>query len=182
MRNTGEYLRLINHFGSLIYHGDRVYEVVYAALHTPSEHHMGGDAMPLELQFICRSSDDGAIIGVSVLYKEGPSNDFLAKLIDNLPKEAGKEILSTVSFNLGDALPRDVTQYKAGTRVAYPYYSYDGSLTTPPCTEGVKWYVWAKPDHVSSSQIETLKNIFKFETRRSVQDDSGRVVQLKTLF
>jgi len=182
LRNTGEYIRIVTPFGSLMYHGDRVFEVVYAAIHTPSDHHMGGESMPLELQFICRSPDDGDIVGLSLLYKEGPKNEFLAKLADNLPKDAGKETLTASSFNLGDALPRDVTQYKAGTRVAYPYYTYDGSLTTPPCTEGVKWFVWSKPDHASKEQIDSLRALFPAASNRRVQSAEGRIVQLKTLF
>jgi len=185
VRNTGQYIRVVNSQGSILYFGDQIYELVYMQIHTPGEHRMSGEMFPVEVQFYHRNSGTGDIAALSLLYKIGPHNQFLEHVISNAPNGTEEEVLTPTSTNLGDALPKDITQYKSGIRVAYPYYTYDGSLTTPPCTEGVKWFIWTKPDHVSESQAKALRDLLPNSLKtsnREAQEVNGRVVQLKTLF
>lgn len=182
VRNTGNYLRLIPHKGSLLYWGDKVFELVYAQIHTPSEHHMSGETFPVEVQFVHKSQDDDELAVLSLLYKQGLENPFLARVLEAAPVEGGKEDFLGGAINLGDAIPKDITQYKAGTRVSYPHYTYDGSLSTPPCTENTRWFVWSKPDHISKEQVDALKRLVRGSAARPLQSVNGRVVQFKTLF
>jgi len=182
VRNTGQYLRVINNFGSLMYIADRIYELVYIQVHTPSDHRMSGEEFPVELQFYHRATDDGSLAAVSLLYKLGPKSAFIDRIIESAPQQAKAEVLTTSSFNLGDAFPKDITSFKAGARTSYPYYTYQGSMTTPPCTESVKWYVWAKPNHVSQEQIDALEGMFPQGARRELQPGNDRPVLMKTLF
>lgn len=184
IRNTGNYLRVINNFGSNVHFGDKIYELMYIQVHTPSEHRMNGEQFPVELQWYHRSPEDGSIAALSLLYKEGlQENNFLQVIIDNVPSK-NEEKFTPVAVDLNSALPVDITQYKSGTRVHYPYYTYQGSLTTPPCTQDVKWFVWSKPDIITKAQVESLSAIFEVAPSRpgGVQPLNGRIVQLKTLF
>lgn len=182
LRNTGQYLRIVNNFGSLMYLGDKIYDLVYMQVKTPSEHRMSGEQYPVEVQWYHRAVEDGSITAVSLLYKLGPRNTFLDMLIENAPTGTGTEFLTKSSINLGDALPKDITSLRAGPRAAYPYYTYEGSLTTPPCTEGIQWLVWAKPDHVSADQAAALQGLFPDAPQRPLHPDNDRRVQFKSLF
>jgi len=181
-RNTGNYVRLIPHKGSILYWGDKVFDLIYAQIHTPSEHHMGGEVFPAEIQFVHKSQDDDQLAVLALLYKQGLDNPFIDRVLENPPMLAGKEEMINGAVNLGDVIPKDITQYKSGTRVSYPHYSYDGSLSTPPCRENVRWFVWSKPDHISKQQIERLRRLVKNPSARPVQNLNGRVVEYKTLF
>lgn len=180
-RNTGSYVRGLATFGSTMHFGDQVYDLVYMQVHTPSEHSINGEPFPLEIQWYHRAGD-GTIAALSLLYKLGATdNDFVRTIINTAPQEKGDN-LTTSAIDLMEALPRDITAYKTGTRVHYPYYTYRGSLTTPPCTDGVKWFVWAKPDVVTEQQVDALHDLFATPSRRGLQPLGDRVVQLKTLF
>jgi len=182
VRNTGSYIRLIPHRGSLLYWGDKIFELVYAQIHTPSEHHMAGETFPAEVQFVHKSQEDDQLAVLSLLIKQGAQSPFLGRVLEVAPTQAGAEEFLGAAVNLGDAVPRDITQYKSGTRVAYPHYTYEGSLTTPPCRENVRWFVWSKPDHASKDQLDKLAKLVKYSSARGLQNPNGRVVEFKTLF
>lgn len=182
VRNTGTYVRVVNNFGSLLYIADRIFELVYIQVHTPAEHRMSGEEFPVELQFYHRAVDDDSLVAVSLLYKIGPRSSFIDHIIESTPRVAKGENLTTASFNLGDAFPKDITSFKAGARVSYPYYTYQGSLTTPPCSEPVKWFIWSKPNYVSEEQADALRALFPHDSRRQLQPGNDRPVLLKTLF
>jgi len=182
VRNTGNYIRLITQKGSSLYWGDKIYDLVYAQLHTHSEHHMSGEAFPLEIQFVHKSQDDDSLAVLSLLYKQGLENAFIEKILEVAPAETAKENFLSSAINLGDAIPRDITQYKSGTRVSYPYYTYEGSLTTPPCRENVRYFVWSKPDHLSKDQGDRLRRLISRDSVRPLREAGIRVIEYKTLF
>eukprot|EP00300_Choanocystis_sp_HF-7_P004573 c13552_g1_i2.p1 GENE.c13552_g1_i2~~c13552_g1_i2.p1 ORF type:complete len:327 (+),score=75.18 c13552_g1_i2:27-983(+) len=184
LRNTGNYLRLIPHKGSLLFWGDKVFELVYASVHTPSDHHMAGESFPVEIQFVHKSIDanDDQLAVLSLLYKLGLPNAFIDRVLEVAPTEGGAEAMLGGAVNLGDVIPRDITQYKSGTRISYPHYSYDGSLASPPCRENVRWFVWSKPDQMSKHQVDGLRRLFKSPSARPLQSVNGRAVEFKTLF
>lgn len=182
VRNTGNYIRLIPHKGSIVYWGDKLFDLVYATIHTPSEHHMGGETFPVEIQFVHKSQDDDQLAVLALLYKQGLDNMFVERILEVAPSTAGSEATIDGAVNLQDAIPKDITQYKSGTRVSYPHYTYDGSLTTPPCRENVRYFVWSKPSNISKKQIERLRRLVKSNSARPIQNLNGRVVEYKTLF
>jgi len=182
LRNTGNYLRLIPHHGSILYWGDKIFELVYVQIHTPSEHRISGETFPVELQFVHKAQDDDQLAVLALLYTQGLENAFIERVLEAMPVEGGKEEFISGAVNLGDAIPKDITQYKSGTRISYPHYTYDGSLTTPPCRENVRWFVWSKPDHISKRQIDALRRLIPRSSARGVQNINSRVVEYKTLF
>jgi carbonic anhydrase len=99
-----------------------------------------------------------------VLFREGAENTALARLWEAMPAEVGKEHASNVNFDPSIFLPTD--------RV---HFEYEGSLTTPPCTEGVRWFVMRAPLEASTEQIAELKARIG-ENARSIQATNDRSV------
>ena len=92
-------------------------------------------------------NDRLAVVGVFI--EEGHSNPFFQALVDNLPHNAGQEdVISGVHLNAEDMLPHD-----------RDIYTYSGSLTTPPCSEGVSWNVMSTPIEMSGEQIAAFSAI-----------------------
>jgi|GEM_PF-260645 len=148
--------------------GDKEFELVQFHFHTASEHLVNGTEFPLELHLVHRASDGSlAVLGVFIV--SGASNEELDKIWKSLPKHAG-DSLSVASFDLRKLLPPSLDSMR-----------YSGSLTTPPCSEGVNWTVLAQPISLSPEQIQAFKNIFSGEefphgNRRPVQPLQGRSV------
>lgn len=144
--------------------GKRKYELKQFHFHTPSEHMVFGKYFALEMHLVHQNAF-GELAVVGVLIERGSHNQAFLPIWDNLPKESGKELrLENVTVNANDLLP--------GKRL---YYKYDGSLTTPPCTEGVKWFVLTTPIELSESQIASFKAIFE-NNSRPVQPLNNRKV------
>jgi carbonic anhydrase len=98
---------------------------------------------------------DGKLMVLAVLMDAGKENKFIKALWDNLPKERGKEVsVDSVKINAVDLLPSDKG-----------YYTYSGSLTTPPCSEQVTWYVLKTPIQVSADQIARFGRIYPMNAR-----------------
>jgi carbonic anhydrase len=140
------------------------YELKQFHFHAPSEHTLDGKHFTKELHFVHQNAD-GELAVVGVWVEEGSHNHALLPLSDYLPADAGDEfLLNHIKFSADDLLPSK--RY---------YYHYDGSLTTPPCTEGVKWFVLTTPIQMSDSQIASFKAIIK-NNNRPVQPQNNRKV------
>jgi len=97
----------------------------------------------------------GELAVIEVFMKEGASNTFLEKIWKHIPKAAGPEKnISGTTINIEKFLPQNKD-----------YYAYSGSLTTPPCSEGVKWFVLKQPASVSKEQIKKFTDIFPLSVR-----------------
>ncbi len=132
--NNGASVQVNYDPGSSIAWDGAVYQLVQFHFHTPSEHTVKGKTYALELHLVHRSAE-GKLAVVGVLVDIGAENPAFASIWDHLPSEAGAEqIVEGVTINAGDLLPQTKS-----------YFTYDGSLTTPPCTEGVKWFVLTNP-------------------------------------
>jgi carbonic anhydrase len=115
--------------------------------HGQSEHTIMGEANHLEAHFVhANAQGDRAVVGVMI--KDGEENSFLASFMDNLPEQPGGLYPSASEFNPIAFLPED-----------QDYFTYPGSLTTPPCDENVTWFVMEHPVEASSAQILRLKDI-----------------------
>lgn len=136
---------------------ETVYKLAQFHFHTPSEHQFNGQNLAMELHFVHQNANSEiAVLGVMI--KEGNENEVLASLWDALPMEESQDSISVKdSIDLQNILPEDQTAFY-----------YNGSLTTPPCTEEVKWIVFENPIEMSSEQIEKFKQIFP-DNHRPVQ-------------
>ena len=112
--------------------------------HSPSEHRIDGEAFPLEAHFVHKNSN-GDIAVVGLLFRLGEKNEILSVLGEAAPKKAGETV--PYAHTLAEVLTmstRDITSY----------YRYSGSLTTPPCSEGLRWYVIPMAATISKEQVD----------------------------
>lgn len=123
------------------------FELLQAHFHTPSEHSIGGRQAPMEMHLVHKSAE-GELAVIGVMMEKGEKNLALSEFWDALPQKAGPaKTIKRVLFNVRDLLPHDTG-----------YYRYMGSLTTPPCSEGVNWFVMRQPVSVNTAQIERFAN------------------------
>jgi carbonic anhydrase len=142
------------------------YELKEIHFHTPSEHKVGGVAAPLEMHMV-HQNKEGQLLVLGVFLEEGKENSPLKKVWHEFfhESEDNKESLNhDISFNALDLLPS-----------SKEYYSYKGSLTTPPCQEGVLWFVFKKPIYMSKENLHYFRTHFK-ESHRPVQKIRDRRV------
>jgi carbonic anhydrase len=141
------------------------YSLLQFHFHAPSEHQIAGKTYPLEVHFV-HGTQDGKLAVVGVFFKAGKANPDFQAILDNAPAAAGQ------------------TNTPAGVELAplalLPkfrgnFFAYAGSLTTPPCSEGVNWYVLKNPIQVSSKQIRQFQAFYS-DNARHPQDPHGRVV------
>ena len=129
------------------------YELLQFHFHHPSEHLLAGKAFDLECHFVHKASD-GAIAVVGVFIRPGAANAALKAVFDKMPKAAGPELSTGDYIDPGALLP------KAGG-----YFRYMGSLTTPPCSEGLTWTVYREPLEASVEQIRQFAALFANNAR-----------------
>ncbi len=134
-------------------------------LHIPSENTIDGKHYPMEIEFIHQSKDKQIAI-VSRMAVPGRPDRTLRKLMENLPMKAGET--SKVSHN---ALKNTEMKKKYGN-----YYRYNGSITTPPCEEGVRWFIMKQPISFSKEQYETLKKAIPQDNNRPTQKLNARLI------
>ncbi len=140
------------------------YELKQFHFHSPSEHQINGRSYAMELHFV-HANDDGALAVVGVMIDEGKEHPVLSKLWAWMPEHAGETSEQAIGIEETDLLPptRD-------------YFSYNGSLTTPPCSEGVVWMVLKNPIEASAEQIARFKERMGSATNRPVQPHNARMI------
>ena len=160
--NDGHSIQVDYEPGSSMTVGGTRYELQHFNFHRPSEERVQGLVYPFDAHLVHRAAD-GTLAVVAVLFAEGPPNAVIDTIWRNLPKEQGdRRTMANVRVNADGLLPRERS-----------YWAYVGSLTTPPCSEGVRWYVLKTPSMVSTMQL----NNFPFASNaRPVQPLNGRVV------
>lgn len=131
--------------------------------HHPSEHTVEGSQLALEMHLVHRS-DSGSLTVVGVMFKEGPANEALAPVWEHLPPEPAPAHVVPGELDLASLLPAVRTTWR-----------YRGSLTTPPCTEGVDWVVLTEPLTMSQAQIAAFAAIHPHNFR-PVQPLGDRVL------
>ena len=163
--NNGHAVQVNYANGSQLLPGDDTFELKQFHFHSPSEHTLNGKAFPIEMHLV-HADQDGDLAVVSVLMAEGPKeNPTLAKLWAQMPGKAGDKNKLGAKVNASDLLPK-----------SKDYYRYSGSLTTPPCSEGVRWYVLKQPITVSKAQIEQFTKVLEHPNNRPVQPVNARAV------
>jgi carbonic anhydrase len=150
--------------------GKEVYPLIQFHFHEPSEHVVNGETFPAELHFV-HVRENGKIAVLGVLIREGSEDTTIQTILDNMPYTHEEENADTgIEINPLSLLPNNKEDY----------YSLAGSLTTPPCSEGVDWYVLAEPITVSESQLNQLKDFYT-DNARHIQDLKGRRVSSKKI-
>lgn len=132
--------------------------------HSPSEHTIDGKSFAMEIHFV-HADNDGKLTVVGILVDEGEEHPVLSELWAFMPENPGETIQEPIGIEETDLLPP--------TR---KYYAYSGSLTTPPCTEGVKWLVLKTSVQASAEQIATFKSRVGQATNRPVQPINARLI------
>ncbi len=140
--------------GSFVSIEGKHYELQQFHFHKPAEEKIDGKGHDMDVHLV-HKGPDGKLIVIAVLLDAGKANKVIKSIWDNLPKEKGKEVLvDAVKVNAVDLLPSDKG-----------YYTYAGSLTTPPCTEQVTWYVLKTPVQLSSEEIARFGKIYPMNAR-----------------
>jgi len=163
--NNGHTIQVNYERGSSVTIDGKQYHLLQFHFHTPSENTVDGNPHAMEAHLVHRS-DDGQLAVVGVFIKKGKHNPFVQTLWDNLPSSVGEEKSAGVKINAIEFLPADKT-----------YHHFSGSLTTPPCSEGVNWNVMKTPVEVSDEQVAKFSSFFKMNAR-PVQPLNGRVIEL----
>ncbi|MFM7885955.1 MAG: carbonic anhydrase [Pseudanabaena sp.] len=163
--NNGHTIQVNYEQGSSVHINGEKYFLLQFHFHTPSEHTINSRASALELHLVHRN-DRGELAVVGVLLTEGDANPVIEQVWQNIPEIGKTNAVSDRLINAIDLLPRS----KA-------YYSYVGSLTTPPCSEEVKWNLLVEPMTISQEQIAIFTKIYQVDAR-PIQLTNGRSIEL----
>jgi carbonic anhydrase len=165
MLNNGHTIRVNYDPGSSITINGISLPLTQFHFHHLSETEIDGQRYDMELHLVHQDPAAGRTAVVAVLIKSGAENPMLRVLWSHIPKDEGKEVfLKKLVFNAADLLPADQN-----------YYLFDGSLTTPPCTEGIKWYVMKTPIEASPAQIAAFSEYYP-NNARPIQPTNGRSI------
>ena len=140
--------------GSVVSVEGKRYELQEFHFHKPAEEKISGKGHDMDVHLV-HKGPDGKLMVIAVLMDAGKDNKLIKALWDNLPKEKGKEqSVDAVKINAVDLLPDNKG-----------YYTYAGSLTTPPCSEQVTWYVLMAPVQISADQIARFGKLYPMNAR-----------------
>ncbi|WP_267128182.1 carbonic anhydrase family protein [Entomomonas moraniae] len=132
--------------------------------HTPSENLLNGNSYPIEMHFV-HTNKEGQLAVVAVMATVGEANPTINKIINLSPKGINDVNRIEETLQLETLLPKDTH-----------YYRYSGSLTTPPCSEGVIWIVMKQFTKMSKEQIQELTTLLNSKNNRPPQPLNGRQI------
>jgi len=166
VENNGHTIEVHVNPGSYIVAGGVRYELVQFHFHHPGEEAVKGKLPDMDVHLVHKSADGKlAVIAIRLNEDMGMPNAVLATLWQHLPATAGAHEKITEMVNPGGLLPAD-----------RGYWTYTGSLTTPPCTEGVRWFVFEQELGVSRDQLRAFAALYKMNSR-PLQDTHGRRIE-----
>lgn len=142
----------------------RRYELIQFHFHRPSEERIDGRQFDMVVHLVHRDPE-GRLAVVAVLLERGSAHAVVQNVWNNLPLEKGEELAARTPIALGDLLPDQRS-----------YYTYMGSLTTPPCSEGVLWMVMKTPVAISAEQLAIFSRLYPMNAR-PVQSAAGRLIK-----
>jgi carbonic anhydrase len=145
--------------------GDEHYDFVQVHFHEPSEERVHGKHYSMVAHIVHKNAK-GELAVVAVLIRAGKTNEFLKPIFDNFPAKGSAETdVAGKTVNMGKFLPEH-----------HGYYTFDGSLTTPPCSENVRWFVLKTPVQASEGQLKEFKARYRHDNRPT-QPLNGRVIE-----
>jgi carbonic anhydrase len=168
--NNGYTIRVNYHdtpgSGSFLSVGGKRYHLTQFHFHRPSEEYIQGKPYDMVVHLMHEASD-GKVAGVAILLKAGGANATIQRIWDHMPETRGQEReIAGVDVDPAGLLPGGAA-----------YYTYMGSLTAPPCTEGVTWFVLKTPVDISPAQIDAFARLYPHDVR-PLQPLNGRIVQV----
>lgn len=162
--NDGHTIAVRYEPGSTISVGDQQYALLRFEFHHPSEMKVAGKQSDFSMDLV-HADPQGNLAIVTVLFQEGQTNPFLDLLWRYVPKEIGKEVTNKkVNLDVAGLLPAN-----------RDYFSFQGSLTAPPCTPGVQWYVLKTPAELSSAELAAFAKWYP-DNARPVQPSNAREI------
>ena len=166
LENTGNQIVVHVDPGSYIVADGTRYDLQRLEFHHPSEHAVHGRLTEMDVELVHTAADGKmAIIAVRLALDRGDANAVLAALCDHLPQAPHTTEKVTANINPRGFIPSDPG-----------YWTYMGSLTTPPCTEGVRWFVMEQDVSLSRYQVQAFQRLFRLSSR-PLQDPHGRKIE-----
>jgi carbonic anhydrase len=163
--NNGHTVQVNMKDGSSVVIDGKEYQLKQFHFHTPSENNINSKSYPFEAHFV-HASKDGELAVVAVMFEEGEENPVINKIWSQFPLELNKEkSLELSASDVYAILPQNKD-----------YYKFMGSLTTPPCSENVKWNVFKTSVTISKDQVKKFFDIFEHTNNRPVQKTNNRVI------
>lgn len=150
--NPGNYIQLL----------EERFELKQFHFHSPSEHTVDGNYFPMEVHFVHQNEESDFVV-VGVMFAEGERNE----IMDQLPSFRAKR---------GEAPREEPVDFNELVGGRGDYFLYNGSLTTPPCTEGVQWIVMKQPIIASPEQIQHYHDLLGFDNNRPIQSHNSRII------
>lgn len=162
--NSGRTIEANYTAGSTIQVAGKTFELKQFHFHSPGEHTLNGDSLPLEGYFV-HEAQDGSVAVIAVMYTLGEENQGIARLWKQMPNKSGQKAAMASQVRAEDLMPEE-----------RDYYRYNGSLTIPPCLEGVIWMVMKQTVSVSREQVDEFGKIMHHSNSRPVQPLNARVI------
>jgi carbonic anhydrase len=150
--------------GNFITVGNQTYELQQFHFHRPSEERINGKGTEMVMHLVHKSAD-GKLAVVAVLLERGQPHNLIQTIWNNLPLEKHDSVSPSIVIDLKDALPQ-----------RREYYTYMGSLSTPPCSEGVLWLVMKQPMQASPAQMALFSRLYPLNAR-PIQPSNGRMIK-----
>jgi carbonic anhydrase len=166
--NNGHTIQYNFEHGDYIILNNNKYELKQIHFHEGSEHTINGIRYPLEMHLV-HLNDVNEIAVLAVMAKEGKRSDSFTFLEKYLPVGNGETKLIHADFDLNLNLPSN-----------RDYYTYNGSLTTPPCTQNVTWFIYKTPIIVSVNQVKRLQKSLPLNNYRGEQSINERTIKQYT--
>jgi len=163
--NNGHTVQTNFPLGNNIIIEDKSYDLIQVHFHTPSENKILGVSYPMEAHLV-HADKSGNLAVVGVMFNLGISNQNVSNLFEKMPQHKGE------SFSLSDKIIKGYDLLPVNKE----YYRFNGSLTTPPCSEGVKWLVMKNSVSVSKEQISRFEAVLHGKNNRPIQSSNSRIV------
>ncbi|MCH9813503.1 MAG: carbonic anhydrase family protein [Epsilonproteobacteria bacterium] len=162
--NNGHTVQVNFPQGSTLTIDEKEFTLKQFHFHTPSENHINGKSYPMEAHLV-HANQTGALAVIAIMLTEGKENPFFKTLVANLPQQAKEhKDISKTQLNAIDMLPKDKD-----------YYRFSGSLTTPPCSEGVRWIVLKNAVEISKESLAAFSNVMG-KNNRPIQAINAREI------
>lgn len=162
--DNGHTIQLTPGAGNYLNVSGKTYEMQQMHFHRPSEERINGKGAEMVAHLVHKDRD-GKLAVLAILMEVGEANKIIQQVWNNLPLEKHDPIKALSNIDLGELIPK-----------RRDYYTYMGSLTTPPCSEGVLWLVMKEPIGISSEQLAIFARLYPMNTR-PLQKSSGRIIK-----
>lgn len=162
--NNGHTIQVNVGEGNTLQIDNEVFTLQQFHFHAPSENEIKGKQFPMEAHFVYKNKN-GELAVVALMFNKGKTNPELAKAWQQIPTEVEAMATLTQPVDIKALLPNRLD-----------FYRFSGSLTTPPCTEGVRWIVLEQESSASAEQIEKFHSIMHHDNNRPIQPLNGRII------